>query len=92
MSTCTRTMAILSRSYATGCGLRLAHLVHFLGCLHSRVMTDDQKPEPPDVDGYYARYLKTCRRLGVEPVSLERAHELMDEWSDAIKHAPPTQH
>ena len=35
-------------------------------------MVDDTKPGSPEVDEFYARYLETCRRLGVEPVSLER--------------------
>jgi len=40
--------------------------------------------DPPDADEVYARYLETCRRLGVEPVARERAQDLIREWSDAI--------
>ena len=39
-------------------------------------MLDDAIPiefDPPDSDRVYANYLETCRRLGVEPVSRERA-------------------
>ena len=54
--------------------------------------------DPPDPEQVYRNYLKTCHRLGVEPVSRDRAQELMTEWSDAIagcgavppiKHWPP---
>ena len=46
---------------------------------------DRDAPEfdPPDADEVYARYLETCKRLGVEPVPRERAGGLK-EWSDAL--------
>ena len=46
--------------------------------------TDASAFDPPDPDEVYGRYLETCRRLAVEPVSRERAHDLIAEWSDAI--------
>jgi hypothetical protein len=44
----------------------------------------------------YANYLRTCAMLNVEPVSRERAHDLIGEWNRAIAAAsatpPPAQH
>ncbi len=47
---------------------------------------DDDTPEldPPDADTVYRNYLRTCRRLGVEPVPRERARKLIQEWADTI--------
>jgi hypothetical protein len=52
------------------------------------VQNTDEAPllDPRDAE-FYARYLETCRRLGVEPVSLDRARELVREWSAAINAA-----
>jgi hypothetical protein len=36
---------------------------------------DAREIDPPDAGAVYARYLETCRRLSVEPVPRERAHE-----------------
>lgn len=55
-------------------------------------MADDTKRDSPDVDEFFARDLETCRRPRVEPVSLERAQELFDEWSEAVREAPQTRH
>jgi hypothetical protein len=59
-----------------------------------RDTADKDAPEfdPPDEDVVYEGYLETCPRLGVEPVSRDRAQGLMAEWSDAIAargSAPP---
>ena len=57
--------------------------------------TDDDAPEfdPPDADAVYARYLETCRRLGVEPVPRERALGLIGEWTEVLTGRPePTTH
>jgi hypothetical protein len=52
----------------------------------TRDNTDVDAPafDPPDADVVYARYLDTCRRLGVQPVPRDRARGLIAEWSDAI--------
>ena len=44
--------------------------------------------EPPDGDAVYARYLETCRRLGVEPVPRERALGLIGEWTEVLSGRP----
>lgn len=44
---------------------------------------DDLLPETDD-DGFYRRYLETCRRLGVEPASRERVRELVEGWNRVI--------
>ncbi|HSV24260.1 MAG TPA: hypothetical protein VLJ17_14685 [Xanthobacteraceae bacterium] len=59
--------------------------------------TDSDIPalDPPDADAVYARYLETCKHLGVEPVPRERAQELIAEWSEVIaasRSAPPITH
>jgi len=38
----------------------------------------------PDADTVYARYLVTCRRLGIDAVPRELAQRLIAEWSEAI--------
>jgi hypothetical protein len=40
----------------------------------------------PDLgdDELYLRHLVTCAALGVKPVSIERARELIGEWSSTI--------
>jgi hypothetical protein len=38
---------------------------------------DDDKPLELDLDRLYANYLETCRMSGVEPVSRERAGDLV---------------
>jgi hypothetical protein len=49
---------------------------------------------PPDADAVYRNYLEKCRRLGVEPVARDHAHELIAEWSDTIagRSVPPSTH
>jgi hypothetical protein len=32
----------------------------------------------------YARYLETCKHLGINPVPRDRAQSLTAKWSDAI--------
>ena len=44
--------------------------------------------DPPDKDAVYARYLETCKRLGVEPVSRGRALGLIQEWGDVPSGRP----
>ena len=39
-------------------------------------------------DSVYENYLKTCRRLGVEPVPRERALGLMQEWGEVLSGRP----
>jgi hypothetical protein len=45
------------------------------------VTDDDPELALPDVDVVYANYLETCRRLGVEPMSVEKAHALITDWN-----------
>ena len=40
--------------------------------------------DPPDPDRVYRRYLERCRRLGIDPVLRDRAHDLIAEWNHAI--------
>ena len=40
--------------------------------------------DPPDPDRVYRHYIVRCRRLGIEPVLRDRAHDLIAEWNDAI--------
>ena len=47
---------------------------------------------PPDADRPYVNYVETCRRLGVEPVSRDRAQNLIAEWTDAIAARQPPLH
>jgi hypothetical protein len=47
------------------------------------MLDDTELPDPRD-DEFWTRYLKTCAALGVQPVSADRAHELIDEWTRAI--------
>ena len=50
-------------------------------------------PDPRDAEEFYQRYLETCRRSGVEPVSRERALGLVQEWTEVLTGRPePTQH
>jgi hypothetical protein len=56
-------------------------------------MTDDPTDPPLDLDGLYARYLETCRRIGVGPVPRERAEGLIQEWTEMLSGRPePTTH
>ena len=34
---------------------------------------------PPDADTVYRNHVKTCRRLGVEPVARDHVHKLIAE-------------
>ena len=49
-------------------------------------MSDDKDPPDlsPDQARVYRDYLLTCRRLGISPVSPERAKVLLKEWADSI--------
>jgi len=52
---------------------------------------DDAIEDPfdrPDADAVYEKYVVTCRRLGVEPVSRERAQGLMQEWGEILLGRP----
>jgi hypothetical protein len=55
---------------------------------HAAMLDDaDDAPvfDPPDAERVYRDYLEICRRLGVEPVSRERAAELVGEWNAALR-------
>jgi hypothetical protein len=59
------------------------------------MLTDpiDVEFDPPDADTVYEGYLETCRRLGVEPVSRDRAGALMAEWNEVLSgRGTPTTH
>ena len=50
---------------------------------------------PPDAERVNRNYVETCRRLGFEPVSRDRAQGLIAEWSEAIaasRSVPPITH
>jgi hypothetical protein len=56
-------------------------------------VTDALEFDPPDADIVYANYCETCRRLGVEPVSRDRAQGLIEEWNDVLSgRGTPTRH
>jgi hypothetical protein len=64
---------------------------------YHRAMTNDPDEngpqfQPPDAGAVYARYLETCRRLGVEPVPPDRAQDLIAEWSATLKDRRPPLH
>jgi hypothetical protein len=40
--------------------------------------------DPPDPESVYRHYLERCRRLGIDPILRDRAHDLIAEWNDAI--------
>jgi len=44
---------------------------------------DDPQPDPRDAE-FFAKYVLTCARLGVTPVSAERAADLIREWTDVL--------
>jgi len=44
---------------------------------------DDLRPDPQEVE-FFAKYVLSCSRLGVTPVSAERAASLLREWTDAL--------
>jgi hypothetical protein len=67
----------ISGSGQRGCGKRPPNRYH-------RAMPDDVPLPDPRDDEFYARYLVTCAAPGVEPVLLERARELIGEWTRAI--------
>ena len=52
---------------------------------------DNDGPVDPDSD-FFAKYVITCARLGVTPVSVERAADLIRQFTDAINRnaEPPT--
>jgi len=41
----------------------------------------------PDSDDIYARYLETCKRLGVTPTPRDRAKALIQDWTDTLRAA-----
>jgi hypothetical protein len=55
---------------------------------------------PMDIDlpgpdaAFYARYLESCRRLGVEPVPREQVRALVNDWNRLIhgEHDATTTH
>ena len=50
-------------------------------------------PTRPIRISVYFNYLETCRRLGIDPVSRERAIGLIREWGEALTGRPePTTH
>jgi hypothetical protein len=58
---------------------------------------DKESPaiDTPDRDRVYRSYVEDCRRLGIEPVSPDRAQDLMEEWSEALagpRLVPPNTH
>jgi hypothetical protein len=59
-------------------------------------MSADDKSSPnltPEMARLYRNYLVTCRRLGVELVTRERAVGLMQEWNEVLSgRREPTQH
>ena len=52
-------------------------------------MSHDDDKDGPDLSPSQARvyrdYLLTCRRLGISPVSPERAKVLLNEWANSIE-------
>ena len=55
--------------------------------------TDSLELQPnPAADALYAHYLETCALLNLEPVTRDRARELVAWWSAIIRGEPPTQH
>jgi hypothetical protein len=44
--------------------------------------------DPPDPDVTYAHYLETCQRAGINPVSWERAQDLIAEWTEVPSGRP----
>jgi len=55
---------------------------YFVAAKESRMSDDAPLPDPRD-DQLYRRYVESCRQLCVEPVSGERARELLAEWRSA---------
>jgi Cdc6-like AAA superfamily ATPase len=35
-----------------------------------------------DAEPFYERYIAICERVGVEPVSIERAREIVRQWDE----------
>ncbi len=53
--------------------------------------SNDRTLEPRESAGdFYQRYCETCRRLGVEPVSPERARELVEMFDATFESAKST--
>ena len=51
-----------------------------------------QFPDPDDAE-LWSHYLETCRRLGVEAVSPERARALIEDWNRTLRgEDEPTKH
>jgi len=49
--------------------------------------------DPPDPDRVYRNHRETCRRVGVEPVSRDRALGLIQERNEVLSGRPePTTH
>jgi len=46
---------------------------------------DDRPPEPLFDADFYRRYCESCRRLGVEPVTRERADEFVETWRAVVE-------
>ncbi len=58
----------IHRCRSAGCGILAAVDAEFLD---------------PDAE-FYRRYLETCRRLGVEPVTREQVRPLVGEWNRLV--------
>ena len=59
-----------------------------LALRYHRAVLDDADDVPafdlPDPEQVWRNYLENFRHLGVQPVSRDRAMDLMAEWADAI--------
>jgi hypothetical protein len=55
-----------------------------------RNLRDSDKPALPDPCdvGLYVRYVETCSRAGVEPLSPARVRELISGWNGAARGEP----
>ena len=51
-------------------------------------MHDPADFDPSDPVRFYLDDVETCRRFGVEPVSVERALGLIQEWTEVISGRP----
>jgi len=51
-------------------------------------MPDDAPLSDPRDDESYSRYLVTCAALGVKPVGIERARQLVPEWTAIFEAVP----
>ena len=83
------------RAVATVAGYAEGGAISALALRYHPAMLDsiDIEFDPPDADTVYEGYLETCRRLGVEPVSRDRAQGLIEEWNEVLSgRGLPTTH